>query len=499
MPKFIDNTDPKQLSDLLSDINRGQIALPDFQRDFVWEPSATKDLIVSAANSYPAGSLLLVGNPADTGMFALREFEGAPALSNPAHLVLDGQQRLTSLYQAFYGKGDHRYFLNLRELLEGSGEFEVALSISRANSREAKKWEALKAQAEDLMMPLSIFQNGKAAIFKWAADIAPKCGVERKVLDEMIDRVHGEWVEAINDYQFPVVILKPSTPPDAICTIFETLNRSGVKLTVFELLTARFWPRDVNLRELWDNAQSERPIVKEFKVDPYYVLQIISLAFRDHPSCKRGDVLGMDMGENFPDRWRQAVESLAQSLAFLKEECGVKAKKWLPYSTMLIPLAAVWVKNSNDMESADAAHNRAKLACWFWCSVFGQRYDSSPNSHALDDFRSLTAWIDDDESVPTSVSKFEFNPDLLRDTFRQRSALYCGVMCLLMNRDAQDFHTSRTAGGVLSSSDPADKIDDHHIFPDGYLKCDEKWGNPKWRASAIACSTGRLSPPRPTG
>src|ERR1700730_11348807 len=110
---IFEDTNPRALKDLLVEIHNRTAALPDFQRDFVWDPYATQELIVSIANNYPAGSLLRVRDK--NKVFAAREFEGAPALDGYTHtfLVLDGQQRLTSLYQAFYGAGEHRYFVNL--------------------------------------------------------------------------------------------------------------------------------------------------------------------------------------------------------------------------------------------------------------------------------------------------------------------------------------------------------------------------------------------------
>src|SRR5271166_862822 len=116
---LFEDTNPRALKDLLSEIHSRTTVLPDFQRSFVWDPSATQELIVSIANNYPAGSLLRVRDK--NKVFAAREFEGAPALNGYIHtfLVLDGQQRLTSLYQAFYGAGEHRYFVSLEKLLAG--------------------------------------------------------------------------------------------------------------------------------------------------------------------------------------------------------------------------------------------------------------------------------------------------------------------------------------------------------------------------------------------
>src|SRR5437867_4121841 len=117
---IFEDTNPRELKKVLGQIETRETALPDFQRDFVWDPNATQELIVSIANNYPAGSLLRIRNTQN--LFACREFQGAPELDGhrTTYLVLDGQQRLTSLYQAFYGVGEHRYFLKLRELIDGA-------------------------------------------------------------------------------------------------------------------------------------------------------------------------------------------------------------------------------------------------------------------------------------------------------------------------------------------------------------------------------------------
>lgn len=137
---LFEDTNPRALKDLLAEVHSRTMALPDFQRDFVWEPGATQELIVSIANNYPAGSLLRVRDA--KRVFAAREFEGAPSLAGQKHtfLVLDGQQRLTSLYQAFYGVGEHRYYLNLNKLLDG-GDFEEAIftcAPARSGLRRAR-------------------------------------------------------------------------------------------------------------------------------------------------------------------------------------------------------------------------------------------------------------------------------------------------------------------------------------------------------------------------
>ena len=290
---LFEDTNPRALKELLSEIHSGQMVLPDFQRDFVWEPGATRELIVSIANNYPAGSLLRVRDAQRA--FAPREFEGAPQIDGKSHnfLVLDGQQRMTSLYQAFFGVGDHRYYLNLRILVE-SGDFDEALFYERASTRRAQRLTIEAEQHKEMILPLNVLRSGAGGFLNWMLALTNALPVEElKTKQAALMFINQQWIMAIDDYRFPVVTLSPETQPDALCTIFETLNRTGVKLSVFELLTARFWPQNINLRALWDKAQAEYPIIADFDLDPYYLLQAIALASRKSPSCKRNDVLNL--------------------------------------------------------------------------------------------------------------------------------------------------------------------------------------------------------------
>jgi uncharacterized protein with ParB-like and HNH nuclease domain len=163
---LFEDTNPRALKDLLGEIHARTAVLPDFQRDFVWEPGATQELVVSIANNYPAGSILRVRDR--KRVFACREFEGAPDLDGTKHtfLVLDGQQRLTSLYQAFYGVGEHRYYLHLRKLIEGA-DFEEAIFHERAATKWAKARESFDMQAKDLILPLSVLKGGAGGFLNW--------------------------------------------------------------------------------------------------------------------------------------------------------------------------------------------------------------------------------------------------------------------------------------------------------------------------------------------
>lgn len=482
---LFEDTNPRALKELLAEIQSGQMVLPDFQRDFVWEPSATRELIVSIACNYPAGSLLRVRDAQRA--FAPREFEGAPKIDGKSHtfLVLDGQQRMTSLYQAFFGVGEHRYFLNLQKLIDGE-DFDEALFYVRTTTKWAKRMETQAEQEKDMVLPLSALRSGAGGFLAWVTSLTNKATadvvkraeaktlqgdelslqlVQNQALQAKLTAIHDRWIMAIDDYKFPVVTLSDKTQPDALCTIFETLNRTGVKLSVFELLTARFWPQNINLRALWDKAQADHPIIADFGVDPYYLLQAIALASRKAPSCKRGDVLNLTAAD-INDWWDKVVWGMAAGFGILRDDCKVMLPKWLPYQTMLAPLAAVLARKGA-LKTPEAGVHRERLKRWFWCAVYGQAYESSPNSQAAKDVTELDVWLSGG-AAPESVVSARFDPKSLRDVTPRQRAIYRGTICLVLGSGtgARDFHTQAVITGMLMDQEG---IDDHHVFPDDYL------------------------------
>lgn len=482
---LFEDTNPRALKELLAEIQSGQMVLPDFQRDFVWEPSATRELIVSIACNYPAGSLLRVRDAQRA--FAPREFEGAPKIDGKSHtfLVLDGQQRMTSLYQAFFGVGEHRYYLNLQKLIDGD-DFDEALFYVRTSTKWAKRMEAPDEQEKEMVLPLSVLRSGAGGFLAWMTSLTNKATAEvvkraeaktlqgdelsqqltrNQALQSKLTAIHDRWIMTIDGYKFPVVTLSDKTQPDALCTIFETLNRTGVKLSVFELLTARFWPQNINLRALWDKAQADHPVIVDFSLDPYYLLQAIALASRKAPSCKRGDVLNLTAAD-ITEWWDRVVWGMSAGFGILRDDCKVMLPKWLPYQTMLAPLAAVLARKGA-LKTPEAGVHREKLKRWFWCAVFGQAYESSPNSQAAKDVTELDAWLSGG-AAPESVASVRFDPKSLRDVTPRQRAIYRGTICLVLGSGtgARDFHTQAVITGKLMDQEG---IDDHHVFPDDYL------------------------------
>jgi hypothetical protein len=473
MSNLFEDTPTKELPWLLKQIQEREVALPDFQRDFVWEPAATQELIVSIAKNYPAGSLLAIRNT--HSYFAAREIEGAPSLSGtkPTYLILDGQQRLTSLFQAFYGTGEFRYFVNLKPLIEGGDiDDEGVLFHVRANAqrgsqaRMLKKYATLEGQAEDLVLPLGVLFGQPEGFYGWRDAVTERIEERegRQDLQKRLLSVRNRIFINVEKYCFPVVLLSDKTPADAVCTIFETLNRTGVKLSVFDLLAARFWAEDVKIREMWDLALANHPIIADFEIDPYYLLQIIALLRTEAaPSCKRTDVLELKSSQVMKS-WDHAAEGLARALTILRDECGVLTPKWLPYNTIVIPFAALLAKHA--ARGLKMGEVQQKLVRWFWCSVFGQTYENAPNSQSARDVAEVGEWLAGGD-VPGHVDHFSFDPATLYEVTPKQRALYRGVLALILSGNPKDFHEDKPMTRSLIDEN---NVDDHHVFPDAYLK-----------------------------
>jgi len=464
----------ERLKFLLELVHNRAMALPDFQRDFVWEPYATKELVESVISNFPAGSLLRIASSHHL-VFQPRAVAGAPPLegAKPPYLILDGQQRLTSLYQALYGVGEHRYYIDL-DALDNKKDLEDCVFYLRVEDAKVT-YGTSEQQAARLVFPLGHLFGGGGYAAWMTAVLRHRCQdvTEMLELQARLSRLSEEWIKPIEEYEFPMVTLNENTSGAAVCTIFETLNRTGVKLGVFDLLTARFWAEDLNLRKHWADAKAEFSLLEDFEIDPYYVLQVIGLlepgvdtdGRPKAPSVKRSAILDMDV-DQARKGWEVAVESLDDILRILRDDCGVLAPWLLPYTTILIPMAAVWATRK-DVKGADIGADRLKMLQWFWCSIFGQRYENAPNSQAEKDFGELKRWMAGGDP-PGSVVEFRMEGLSLRSIRPQQRAVYRGVMVLILQQGALDFHKrGRITAQLLA--DKKNPVDDHHIFPRAFL------------------------------
>ncbi|WP_172638898.1 GmrSD restriction endonuclease domain-containing protein [Streptomyces tailanensis] len=463
---------PESTGSLVVAIKKGSIALPDFQRDFVWEPRRTVELLKSIISRYPAGTLLTWAQNDDVS-FGYRYFDGVSGPERrPNRLVLDGQQRLTSIYQALTGTGDHKFFIRVwpfidREAgcLRSLDDVELDDAIFAHDSRARSRFNPndMAWQIDNATFPVSEYDRLRPWFKKLAREVEPDRDAADE-LEELLNQFRDSYLQPLESYAFPVVDLPASTPLVAVCNIFETLNRTGKELTPFDLLTAKFYPLGVHMRDLWNDALNRYPLISEFGVDAYGLLQAVSLRVRG--TAQRADVLNKLTAQEVHSHWDSTVGGMSDALDYLKSQCGAVSSTWLPYSMILVPMAAVFTEIT-DLRSKARIEALEKLGHFYWCSVFSENYDQGANSQAGADYRALRDWLftEEPERVPEAVENFNLvDADLLLAR-ANRKALFRGVMTLLIRAGAKDFESAQAVSSI-SATTP-----DHiRVFPRKFIQ-----------------------------
>jgi hypothetical protein len=308
------------LKNLMEQAGDNRLVLPDFQRDFVWKPADVTKLLASLLNGYPIGGLLFMESP---GIYGHRPLDGViPAASSEPNgdtrLVLDGQQRLTSCYRAFMDGMDvdrypGRYYFDYD--LKNS-EVEDLIYFIRRKEVGATLSETSKEQANGYF-PLDIIlgEPRGTRYSKWLSDYAfSRAGgdtAEYDKLSQLQSEFIRRFIEKITGYQVHYEEIKKGTSSDVICTVFETINTTGKRLTVFDLLVARCFPSGMNLRDMLE-AALDRVAIKLFDpegegIAPIAIPRIIAL--KEKETARRGEILELPP-EAIRRHWSYAVDAL---------------------------------------------------------------------------------------------------------------------------------------------------------------------------------------------
>ena len=475
---------PQHLDYMLQRIHNGALAIPDFQRDFTWEARRTVTLLRSIMARFPAGTFLFWSVGEDNKEFGSRPVEGAPAkTTQPAELILEGQQRLTSLYRALNGIGDERYFVDVRRFLELPSpavpdgrlfnaedvDFEAAVYWHQTDSKEARSLDSRDSRVKSHVLAVSEHREFDDWLDEYASEHS--ADMDEKSTKTLLRQFRDRFLTPLKSYGFPVVTLPSNTRIEAVATVFETLNSTGKPLGPFELLTARFYPSGVHLRDLWDQAIQDHEILTEFSIDEYSLLQAVTL--RAQNSAQRSDVLRKLTAEDVETHWEAVARGFARCLELLQAECGVVMPKLLPYTMLLVPLAAVW-DEVGKVKGPERANVMNRIKRFFWCTVFATNYDQGANSQAGADYGKLRYWLfDESKEAPEAVSTFSLAASTIRSATTRRKALYAGVVALTVMSGARDFHSGLK---LTAEKVRIEKTDSHHVFPKAFLagKKDDK-------------------------
>lgn len=526
MPNF-DST-KVSLKSILDKIVEGKIQLPDFQRGWVWDDEHIRSLLVSIARSFPIGSIMLLETGGDVH-FQTRPVEGVnhgSTNSHIEHLILDGQQRLTSLVQVLKlkevvsTKNSNKqeikafYYIDINKAANGNESIEDAIIAVDEKKQLCENF------GRDVVLDLSTTEKELQHFYFPCNQILNSDRWEEQLMAYDKDKFpeymsfRSVVLNKFREYDLPIIELKKENSKEAVCLVFEKVNTGGVPLSVFELMTATYAAEGFNLRDDWygnlDKGIQGRkilfntiPLLKT--IEPNDFLQGITLldTYEKHladlaegkvgkevtaTSAKREQVLQLPLASY--KRWAdELTKGFKEVDRFLRSE-GFRKIDYLPYRSQLVALACVMVR-IKERWLEPVINN--KLERWYWCGVFGELYGGATETRIALDLQDLLEWINNPQGPePATVIAAGFQESRL-DTLRTRtSAAYRGLYILLQRQKSKDFFWKTD---ILSLDFDDTGIDIHHIFPVEWCKkqnIPEKVFNSIINKTAISYKANRM-------
>ena len=476
----------RPLQDFLKEIATGKMQLPDFQRGWVWDDDRIRSLLASLSASFPIGAIMTLETGSKDVRFKPRPVQGAdPAVAevDPEILILDGQQRLTSLYQSLMGseavrtkdlkgkKVERWYYIDMKLAVAAESDREESVrSVPETRLVKAFGGEVTldltspeREFAEDLFPAQKIFDSAE-----WRQGYSEhwRFDADKMRLFNEFERV---VIKRFEQYHLPVITLGKETPKEAVCLVFEKVNTGGVALTVFDLVTASFAAENFQLRDDWSAREKRLKgahlVLRGLQSDDF--LQVLSLLVTQARAnraigCKRRDILRLEVAdyEEWADR---AEKGFVDAARFLHSQ-KIFTSRDVPYRTQLVPLTAILVTLGDQGENDGA---RRAIARWFWCGVLGELYGGATETRFARDLPEVVALVRGKAKDTLTIQDGNFQPNRLLTLRTRNSAAYKGIHALLMRDGSEDF---RTAAPIEAQTFFDDKIDIHHIFPKAWCQ-----------------------------
>jgi hypothetical protein len=429
---------------LVQRIRTGRLALPDFQRDFVWNPARVVELLDSVSRQWPIGSLLLLSGPQP---FAIRPVESGPKITDESLdlYILDGQQRITSLFHAVANVSEYCYYIDFNALLSDSDEY--------------VRWQ--KRKDFELAYPsLDARANAHVALIQDVWDLSAFYGWLGSIGDDSLKNRCVQIREAklpglhAKVYKVMAIVLDQAIELEALARIFETLNRTGVALNAFDLMVATLYPSGFRLRDEWDAARDKYPLIQQFEPDELEILKLIALLLRVRfgrkvsRGVRQGDLLNLDR-RKIKDTWAEAVELYSRSLEYCRDHLGVSCSDMVPSWSMILGVAA-WIQFKK------AEHLQVRT--WWNDRLITQHYAQAANTRVVADFDIISSGAPMHSNLAEAVTKLS-----LETSSKANGLLMRGLASTMVRAGALDLIT----GEELSRSA---RLAFRTVHPDGTVK-----------------------------
>jgi hypothetical protein len=423
-----------RMATLLGDVQRGNIKIPVFQRDYVWTDEQIMSLLDSIYHGYPVGSLLLWStkerliHDRNVGGFKLPE---TPE-DYPVNYVLDGQQRLTTLYGVFNSNSP-------------TLDAELANRFNVCFMPDTEEFAHISTVGSKPAINLRLILD--------TTTLLP----ELQRFDAAQQSTIARLTERFKDYEFPVVTIKDRTNQE-VCRVFQRINSSGTTLSTLELLAAWTWSEEFDLREQIDSLL-ERLAEKGYEaLEKTEVLRCLTALVNDQIDPEAlVDVKPSELVAGVT----RLKEAMFSAIDFLEKDIRIKNVVFLPFPIMLVPLVYFFA-----LKPKPTAPERNALRRWFWHCAFTQRYKAGTNRLVREDLEKMRALAKDPAALDGLKGSIE--SDIFKKTWRINSTVAKAAICLL----AQLQPKSLLNGAEIDLSDTLSAYNArqfHHIYPKAFL------------------------------
>lgn len=423
------------IAKVFHELEQGNMRIPRFQRSYVWERAKIVKLLNSIYHEFPIGSFFLWETDTEMEGFCrdITEF-GFPKkpAANRFTFILDGQQRITSLYVALKGKKlsgiDYSSIcFNLDKRV-----FKIPTLGTEPNNIPA--WKIFDQQEYDeLLMDYSASGNKELA------------------------RTLSSCKATFDNY--PISIIKSlDMTLEEVVTIFERINQGGRRLSLFDLVHASVWSSDFDLRDQISDFNNEASVQLWGRIDNEIFVQ--SLALNVRKDCVKAHQLALK-NEDCKKAWKRTTECIRLAIDLMKNQWGVQGVEIIPYQN-IIPVLQYYFFITG--QSSVSPEHKQALTDWFWTLTFSNRYSSSTFTKMNNDARWIEDLIQDSTITRVFTVKLVID-DLKKIRMGHRSVIKNGVLCLMALQKPLDFNNGDLVTLDKTNASRQNAKENHHFFP----------------------------------
>lgn len=445
--------DSKKYTDLISEIQKGQIKVPKFQRNFVWSLDKTAKLLDSILKWYPIGTFILrETNERLNDIKNIGNLELPPIPDDiKVQYVLDWQQRITSLYAAFLGAKIKK---DWEKKITNYADIYVDLDWDVENNDD--QIVISEKPEEWTFITLHEILNFNDNLLE----------IKEKYTNEQFKTIH-QYSQTFSTYDFSTIVLRKEDIDSAI-EVFTRINTWGQTLTLFEIMSAKTYDeeQDFDMEDKFHRLLKELEEIKYDTISSSLILSVISLILSKNKECKRKVILQLDK-QAIINIWEDVISALKESIDYFRSVYRIPVSAILPYDSLLVPFSYFFYHNKEKPKGEQIKF----LEEFFWRMSLSFRYSSSTESKLAQDIKRIDEILKWNRPNYDDVKVYLSSPKDLIETWFSVGSSYCkAILCLLAYHEPKDFQDNGKV--ILDNSwlKVANSKNYHHFFPKAYLR-----------------------------